>query len=46
MQFVKTAVHEECSGFTVQTKQVDFQAELHNRIILRRCNTVKHETSS
>ena len=29
MQFVKTAVQEECSGFTVQTEQGDFQAELH-----------------
>lgn len=29
MQFVRTAVQEECSGFTVQTEQVDFQAELH-----------------
>lgn len=29
MQFVKTAMQEECSGFTVQTEQVDFQAKLH-----------------
>jgi hypothetical protein len=29
MQFVRTAVQEECSGFTAQTEQVDFQAELH-----------------
>lgn len=29
MQFVKTAVQEECSGFTAQTEQVDFKAELH-----------------
>ena len=29
MQFVRTAVHEECSGFTVQTEQGDFQAELY-----------------
>jgi hypothetical protein len=29
MQFVKTAVQEECSGFTVQTEQGDFHAELH-----------------
>lgn len=29
MQFVRTAVQEECPGFMVQTKQVDFQAELH-----------------
>lgn len=29
MQFVKTAVQEECSGFTAQTEQGDFQAELH-----------------
>lgn len=29
MQFVKTAVQEECSGFSVQTEQGDFQAELH-----------------
>lgn len=28
MQFVKTAVQEECSGFTVQTEQGDFQADL------------------
>ena len=29
MQFVKTAVQEECFGFTVQTEQVDFQAEFY-----------------
>jgi hypothetical protein len=29
MQFVKTAVQEECFGFTAQTEQGDFQAELH-----------------
>ena len=29
MQFVRTAVQEECSGFTAQTKQGDFQAELY-----------------
>lgn len=29
MQFVKTAVQEVCPGFTVQTEQGDFQAELH-----------------
>ena len=29
MQFVRTAVQEECSDFSVQTEQVDFQAELH-----------------
>lgn len=29
MQFVRTAVQEEYPGFTVQTEQVDFQAELH-----------------
>ena len=29
MQFVKTAVQEECFGFTVQTEQGDFQAELY-----------------
>lgn len=29
MQFVKTAVQEEYPGFTVQTEQSDFQAELH-----------------
>lgn len=29
MQFVRTAVQEECSGFTVQTEQGGFQAELH-----------------
>lgn len=29
MQFVRTAVQEECSGFTVQTEQGDFHAELH-----------------
>lgn len=29
MQFVRTAVQEECSGFSVQTEQVDFQAELY-----------------
>lgn len=29
MQFVKTAVQEECPGFTAQTEQVDFQAELY-----------------
>lgn len=29
MQFVRTAVQEECSGFTVQTEQGDFQAELY-----------------
>jgi hypothetical protein len=29
MQFVRTAVQEECSGFTAQTEQGDFQAELH-----------------
>lgn len=29
MQFVKTVVQEECFGFTVQTEQVDFQAELY-----------------
>lgn len=29
MQFVKTAVQGEYPGFTVQTEQVDFQAELH-----------------
>lgn len=29
MQFVKTVVQEEYLGFTVQTEQVDFQAELH-----------------
>lgn len=29
MQFVRTAVQGECSGFTVQTEQGDFQAELH-----------------
>lgn len=29
MQFVKTAAHEECSGFTAQTEQGDYQAELH-----------------
>lgn len=29
MQFVKTVVQEECSGFTVQTEHGDFQAELH-----------------
>lgn len=29
MQFVRKAVQEECSGFTVQTEQVDFQAELY-----------------
>lgn len=29
MQFVKTAVQEECSGFTAQTEQGDFQADLY-----------------
>lgn len=29
MQFVRTAVQGEYPGFTVQTEQVDFQAELH-----------------
>ena len=29
MQFVKTAVQEEYPGFTAQTEQGDFQAELH-----------------
>jgi hypothetical protein len=29
MQFVRTAVQEEYSGFTAQTEQGDFQAELH-----------------
>jgi hypothetical protein len=29
MQFVKTVVQEEYPGFTAQTEQVDFQAELH-----------------
>lgn len=29
MQFVRTAVQDECSGFSVQTEQVDFQAELY-----------------
>lgn len=29
MQFVKTAVQEECSGFPAQTEQGNFQAELH-----------------
>lgn len=29
MQFVRTAVQEEYLGFTVQTEQGDFQAELH-----------------
>lgn len=29
MQFVKTAVQEECSGFSVQTEQVDFKADLY-----------------
>jgi len=29
MQFVKTAVQGEYPGFTAQTEQVDFQAELH-----------------
>ena len=29
MQFVKTAVQEECSGFTAQTEQGNFKAELH-----------------
>lgn len=29
MQLVKTAVQEECSGFTVQTEEGDFQAKLH-----------------
>jgi hypothetical protein len=29
MQFVKTAVQEECSGFTVQTEQGDFQTDLY-----------------
>lgn len=29
MHFVKTAVQEECFGFTAQTEQGDFQAELH-----------------
>ena len=29
MQFVRTAVQEECSGFTVQTEQGAFHAELH-----------------
>lgn len=29
MQFVRTAVQEEYPGFTVQTEQVDFQAELY-----------------
>lgn len=29
MQFVKTAVQGEYPGFTVQTEQGDFQAELH-----------------
>ena len=29
MQFVRTAVPEEYPGFTVQTEQSDFQAELH-----------------
>lgn len=29
MQLVKTAVQGECSGFTVQTKEGDFQAELY-----------------
>lgn len=29
MQFVKKAVQEEYPGFTAQTEQGDFQAELH-----------------
>lgn len=29
MQFVRTAVQEGCSGFTVQTEQGDFQADLY-----------------
>lgn len=29
MQFVKTAVQEGCSGFTVQTEQGNFQADLY-----------------
>ena len=29
MQFVKTVVQEEYLGFTTQTEQGDFQAELH-----------------
>lgn len=29
MQFVRTAVQEEYPGFTEQTEQVDFQAELY-----------------
>ena len=29
MHFVKTAGQEECSGFTAQTEQGDFLAELH-----------------
>lgn len=29
MQFVKTAVQEECFGFTAQTEQGDFQTDLY-----------------
>ena len=29
MQCVKTAGQEECSGFTVQTEQGDFQTDLY-----------------
>lgn len=29
MQFIRTVVQEEYPGFTVQTEQGDFQADLH-----------------
>lgn len=36
MPFVKTAVQGECFSFTVQTEQVDFQADLCNYRIYRK----------